>query len=73
MNIQNIFQKSVNRKKFFSSLGAGLAGYFVVKSLPLRFLGKRIFNDKNESEKVSVKINPFAVSRQKIGGNNGGK
>ncbi len=73
MNIQKIFQKNLNRKKFFSSLGAGLAGYVIMKSIPFNFIGKKLFNDKKESEKLLVKINPFAVSRQKIGGNNGRK
>ena len=73
MNIQKIFQKKLNRKNFFSSAGAVVAGYVVMKSFIFNFWGRKIFNDKDEREKIRVKINPFAVSRQKIGGNNGGK
>ncbi len=71
MDIQKIFDKRLKRKNFFYSLGTGIAGYAVMKTFPFNFIGKRFFNDRKEQQKVLVKINPLAVSRQKIGGNNG--
>ncbi len=57
--------KIINRKKFFSSLGTGVFGYFVIKSIPLSFLRK-----KDKDKEVVIAINPDAVSRTKIGEKN---
>ena len=71
MKVQKFFQKKLDRKNFFYSLGAGLAGYAAVKAFPFKLIGKKILNEDNNNKKIKVKINPFAVSRKKIGGNNG--
>ena len=73
MKAQNFFRRKIGRKNFFYSVGAGLAGYAVMKTFPFGLLSKKLFNSKKDSEKISVKINPFAVSRNKIGGNNVGR
>ena len=57
--------KKINRKKFFSSLGTGVFGYFAVKSIPFSFLRK-----KEKDKEVMIAINPDAVSRTKIGEKN---
>lgn len=55
----------INRKKFFSSLGTGVISYFILKSIPFAFKGKKI-----KDQKVIIEINPDAVSRTKIGEKN---
>lgn len=57
--------KSINRKKFFSSIGTGIFGYFVIKSIPFSFLGK-----KENDKEVVIALNPDAVRRTKIGEKN---
>lgn len=71
MDLQNIFQKKVERKKFFVSLGAGFMGYFVLRSFPFNLFGRKTNNKNVKTGSVKVKLNPLAVSRNKIGGNNG--
>lgn len=65
MEIAKSDLKKINRKKFFSSLGTGVFGYFVVKSIPFSFLRK-----KEKDKEVVVAINPDAVRRTKIGEKN---
>ncbi len=65
METVNSNMKNINRKKFFSSLGTGVFGYFVIKSLPFSFLRK-----KAKDREVVIAINPDAVSRTKIGDKN---
>ena len=61
----------MKRKNFFFTLGAGVAGYFALRSLPFKLFSKKINTDKAESKTSSrVKVNPLAVSRKNIGGNN---
>ncbi len=71
MELQNLLQKKVERKKFFYSLGAGFAGYFVLKSFPFKLFNSSKGKTLKNTDQVKVKINPLAVSRNKIGGNNG--
>ena len=72
MDLQNIFNKKIKRKNFFLSLGAFAGGYFLMRSLPFRIFGKRLIKPKNISQnKIKIRINPSAVSRTKIGENNG--
>lgn len=54
---------SMNRKKFFASLGTGLAGFIAASAFPFN-----IFSNKNK--KVKIEINPYAVSRKKAGEKN---
>lgn len=65
MNLEKITPRKINRKKFFSSLGTGVFGYLVIKSMPFSFLAKT-----TKQKKVTVEINPDAVSRTKIGDKN---
>lgn len=57
--------KNINRKKFFTSIGTGVVGYFLVKSIPFSFLAK-----SRKDKKVTIEINPDAVSRTNIGDKN---
>jgi hypothetical protein len=65
MEIVKLNPKKINRKKFFSSIGTGVFGYFVIKALPFSFLRK-----KEKDKEVIISINPDAVSRKKIGEKN---
>ncbi len=57
----------MNRKKFFTSISFGAIGFTIYNSFPMKYFYKKTdrFNHK-----VSVKINPFAVSRKKVGDKN---
>lgn len=72
MELKNLnFDKKIKRKNFFFSLSAIAGGYFVLRSLPFKFFAKK--NEPANTEKKNnsrVKINPMAVSRKNIGGNN---
>ncbi len=57
--------QNINRKKFFSSLGTGIFGYFVIKSIPFSS-----FRKKEKAREVVIVLNPDAVSRTKIGEKN---
>ncbi len=50
----------LDRKKFFLSAAAGLTGIALFKKFPFSFLAG---GSKSSSSKISVKINPMAVSR----------
>lgn len=65
MEFQKIISKKVNRKKFFSSLGTGVFGYLLIRSIPFSLSGKSA-----PEKKVTIEINPDAVSRTKIGEKN---
>lgn len=65
MESEKINPKKINRKKFFSSLGSGVFGYFVIKSIPFSFLSRN-----HKDKKVTIEINPDAVRRTKIGEKN---
>ena len=65
MESEKLNPKNINRKKFFSSLGTGLFGYFVIKSIPFSFIGR-----STKDKKVTIEINPDAVRRTKIGDKN---
>ncbi|MHB8852442.1 MAG: hypothetical protein ACYC6P_03675 [Ignavibacteriaceae bacterium] len=71
MNIQKLFDKKFERKDFFISIGAGLAGLFLLRIFPLNLLFKSKYNFKENSQKIKVRINPLSVSRNKLGDNNG--
>ena len=58
----------MNRKKFFSSIGIAAIGYLITKSFPKIPFVSKILN--NKTAKVSVKINPLAVKREKTGKDN---
>jgi len=62
---EKINPKNINRKSFFSFLGTGVIGYFLVKAIPFSFLRKDI-----SSKKVTIELNPDAVRRTKIGEKN---
>jgi len=57
--------KTMERKKFFSSLSKGFIGLVLFSSLPFRLFGKK------DIKRVEIKINPQAVSRKKDGRKNG--
>jgi hypothetical protein len=71
MELKNLnLNKKMKRKNFFFSLGAGVAGFIALRSFPFRIFSKRIISKKSESNNSRIKINPLAVSRKNIGGNN---
>ncbi len=72
MELQNIFQKKIKRKNFFLSLGIGVGSYFIMRSLPFKLFGKKFSKTKYVSDNnIKVRLNPSAVSRTKLGENNG--
>ncbi len=66
MELEKINSGKMNRKKFFSSLGTGVIGYFIVKSLPFGLAAKRV-----KDKKVHIEIYPDAVRRTNKGEKNG--
>jgi hypothetical protein len=71
MELKNLnLNKKMERKNFFFSLCAGVAGYLALRSLPFRIFSKKIKPTGSESRNSRIKINPLAVSRKNIGGNN---
>jgi hypothetical protein len=58
--------KKIDRKKFFSTLGMVSFGYFLIKSIPFASIRNR-----TNYKRVSIEINPDAISRTKIGEKNG--
>ena len=49
--------KKIDRKRFFSSLGTGIFGYFIFKSIPFSFMRKRI-----TGKRVKIEINRRLLS-----------
>jgi hypothetical protein len=64
-----MLDKKIKRNKFFITAGAGIAGFFLLKTLPFSLFSKKSDSDKRA---VSVKLDPHAVSRQKAGNINVG-
>ena len=72
MELQNIFNKKFKRNNFFYFLGAGVSSYILMKSLPFKLFGKTLNKNKSLIEnKIKIRINPSAISRTKLGENNG--
>lgn len=69
MSLNNSTHNKIERKKFFISIATLAAGFALLKGMPFNFINKKIF--KQESVKAQMKnnlvrINPFAVTRNKI-------
>ncbi|MBA4250199.1 MAG: hypothetical protein C0425_01490 [Chlorobiaceae bacterium] len=62
-------QTKMERKKFFSTIGFSILGLFALKSFPFGKLFAR--NSNTKKNKITVKINPDAVSRKSTGVQNG--
>lgn len=62
MEIKNIWNNKLNRKKFFASAGISAAGFFLLRTFPFIHKQKEII--------VQVKLNSQSVSRTKIGDKN---
>lgn len=60
--------KKIKRKRFFTSLGAGLLGTAVLNRFPFNLFMNN--TGKAEAAKIKVEINPLAVNRKKIGDKN---
>ncbi len=71
MNIQKLFIKKVKRKKFFYTVGAGLASLMLLKSFPFNSVIKNKLMQNYNTDKVKVRINPLSVNRKKLGDRNG--
>ncbi|HUX60734.1 MAG TPA: hypothetical protein VMV32_05435 [Ignavibacteriaceae bacterium] len=71
MNIQKLFIKKLERKDFFISAGVSLAGLFLIRMFPFNMLLKGKYKSKEKPFKAIVRINPLAISRNKLGDNNG--
>lgn len=66
MEIKNLINKPINRKKFFTAAGMSAAGFIILNSFPFN-----LFSRKREDEiKVLVKINTQSVKRTRLGGKN---
>jgi hypothetical protein len=61
-------ENKIKRNKFFLTAGTGIAGFILLKSFSLNLFVKGLDLTK---KKVSVKLNPDAVSRNKAGRING--
>jgi hypothetical protein len=59
-----MLDKKIKRNKFFIIAGTGITGFFLLRTFPFNLFSKK--NDLNKNE-VSVKLNPYAVSRTKTG------
>lgn len=72
MDFKNLnLEKKIKRKNFFISIGAGVAGFIALKSSPFKLFSRKKISGNIENKNNSrVKINPSAVSRKNIGGNN---
>jgi hypothetical protein len=69
MEFDKVLDKKLKRNGFFATAGTLAAGYFVMKIFPFNIL----FNKKSKSKDVvTVKLNPYAVSRNKTGAGNVG-
>lgn len=76
MDLQNSINKKIERKKFFISIASLAAGFALKKIIPFKFWNKKSFSEelsKSKMEKKLVKINSFAVNRNKIGNKNAEK
>ena len=59
----------MNRKKFFKSISASVIGLAFLKMNPIKFFSTN--KQSYKGEKIKVRINPFAVNREKKGKKNG--
>lgn len=66
MQIIKILNKTLNRKKFFSSAALSAAGFIVLRSFPFNMIKK----NKEEDIVVNIKLNTQSISRTKIGEKN---
>lgn len=57
----------MNRKIFFTSITLGAVGFTIYNSFPMKYFSKK---SDRFSHKASIKINPLAVSRKKVGDKN---
>jgi hypothetical protein len=69
MDILNILDKKIERKKFFAFIGGSAVSYFVLKSFPLKLFKKNL-KKVTEKKKIIVKANSLAVQRKKAGNDN---
>lgn len=60
--------RMINRKSFFTTLGTGLAGYLITKTVFSQFFNRNTVTKNKKS--LKVKINPYAVRREKTGRQN---
>ncbi len=67
MDLKKVFDTKIERKKFFTTVGAGFIGYFVMRSLPFKLLNKK---KNSKKTKITLEVNPLAVQRKKVGGKN---
>jgi hypothetical protein len=65
MELQNLFQKKINRKNFFLTLAVTTTGYMVMRTALLKIFEKKFAKNYFLSNNIKVKINPLAVSRKK--------
>ncbi|MDP4114764.1 MAG: hypothetical protein Q8903_01445 [Bacteroidota bacterium] len=69
MEIENLFNtKKIQRKSFFIYSGVGFLAVYSIKNVfKYFFAGNTIGQNKNN---ITIKLNPFAVKRDKAGSNN---
>ena len=70
MQLLNKISKNIERRKFFETSAKGLFVFMLVRTFPFNLLYGKNKNSAG-SKKIKVKINPLAVSRKNVGGNNG--
>jgi hypothetical protein len=62
-----MLDKKIKRNKFFLTTGTSIAGFFLLKTFPFSMFSKK---DYINTEKVTVKLDPHSISRQKAGNEN---
>ncbi|MEJ2618620.1 MAG: hypothetical protein P8Z35_26955 [Ignavibacteriaceae bacterium] len=67
MEIAELFQKKIKRKKFFTTAGTGMVGYFVFRSFPFNLFTRK---EAKKTQKIKIRINPLAVERKNTGKTN---
>ncbi len=70
MQLLNKVDKKLERRKFFETSAKGMFVFMLVRAFPFNLLFGKNRNSAS-AKKIKVKINPLAVSRKNIGGNNG--
>jgi hypothetical protein len=74
METNKILQKKIRRKNFVYWLGTGLAGFLLLRPFTLKLFKNQSHKTETSNkgkEKIKLKINPLAVSRNKSGGIHG--
>lgn len=72
MELERIFSKKIERKSFVVTIGTAAAVFVLMKSFIFNlFFSKKEKSTHKKKNRIKVKPNPLAVSREKLGKQNG--